>query len=94
MTLTQELRAILLPEAQAPRAGAYRKIIIMVPSDPVCFFTLDHPTPGEAGPNRTYDLPIITPPRTDGIPLLPDQCLYAACKVGLAEASLIVEYLD
>ncbi len=94
-TLAQELRLILGPENPLPPSPkAYRRVVIMVPPTPACVYSLDHPSPEEAGPNRTYDLPIIQAPRTHEITVGSSQRLYAACRAGMAEAALIVEYVE
>lgn len=93
-TLSQELTEILPPETPQPNApGAYRLVQILVPAEPQCVFSLDHPTPGEAGPNRTYDL-LQVPPVAVVFRMLPDQRLFGASLSALAQAGLIVQYLD
>jgi hypothetical protein len=89
----QELREVLGPEDDAP-TGTYRKVQILTPAQPAMVFTVDHPTPEEAGPNRKYDLPPVPPGVVIPIHLLPNQRLYAAAQVGMGFAMLVVEYME
>jgi hypothetical protein len=93
-TLAQELKEILPAEAGTPGPGAYRQVQILVPLEPECRFSLDHPTPGEAGPNRTYDLLTVPPQGFVRFRMLPHQRLFGASSSSVAFAGLIVQYLD
>jgi hypothetical protein len=94
-TLAQELTEILPPETPPPTSpGAYRMVQILVPPESTCAFSLDHPTPGEAGPNRTYDLLQISSNAFARFRMLPDQRLFGASLSALAQAGVIVQYLE
>jgi hypothetical protein len=57
-------------------------------------FSIDHPTPLEAGPNRLYDLPELPPGQVFRFWLRREQCLYAGTKSGMGVLSLVVEYSE
>jgi hypothetical protein len=92
-TADQQLREVLGPELDVPD-GSYRKVQICTPREPAMVFTIDHPTPEEAGPNRKYDLPPLPPDQRFPVRLLKNQRLYAAAQTGEAFAVLIIEYLE
>lgn len=91
-TLSQELTEILPAEPMA-EPGAYRLVQILVPPAPECRFSLDEPTPAQAGPDRTYDLLVIPPIARVEFRMLPDQRLFGASADGMALAGLVVQYL-
>ena len=89
----QELREILPAETGAPEE-ALRRVTVLVPASPAIMFTIDHPTPLEAGPNRTYDVPELPPSQVFRFWLRREQKLYAASKSGMGVVSLVVEYSE
>jgi hypothetical protein len=92
-TLSQELTEILPAEADAP-PGSYRKVQVLVPDAPQCVYSLDEPTPAQAGPDRTYDLLPLPPGGFTRFNMLPHQRLFGASLAGLAQAGLIVQYAE
>lgn len=84
---------MLGPEEDAA-AGTYRKVQILTPAQPAMVFTIDHPTPEEAGPNRKYDLPPFPPGQVIPVHLQANQRLYAAAQNGMGFAMLVIEYLE
>jgi hypothetical protein len=92
-TADQQLREVLGPELDAPD-GTYRKVQICTPREPAMVFTIDHPTPDEAGPNRKYDLPPLPSGQCIPVCLMPNQRIYAAAQTGEAFAVLVIEYLE
>jgi hypothetical protein len=93
VTASQELEEVLGPELDAP-PGTYREVQILTPANPAMVFTLDHPTPGEAGLNRKYDLPPFPPDQRIPLKLLPEQRIYGAAETGKAHALFVIEYLE
>lgn len=90
--MSQEIRPIIGPEENAPD-GTWRRVHLIVPMDPKMFADLDK-TPEWYGLNRTYKLPAMCSGNTIIFTLMPHQSLVAASEEGIAEASIIVEYLE
>ena len=88
----QELREILGVE-DAPE-DTLRRVSVLVPASPTCFLSIDHPTPLEAGPDRTYDLPELPPSVVIRFWLRREQRLFAAAKAGMGTLGLVVEYSE
>lgn len=91
-TVTQEIREILPPESRAPQ-GSVRRVQLVVPPSPVVYAKIDG-DPVAIGLNRSYKLPVASPNATIEFTLQPHQNIVAAAKVGFAEISIIVEYVE
>jgi hypothetical protein len=84
---------VLGPDEGAP-ADTYRAVQILIPNSPQLGFTIDHPTPDEAGPNRNYKIPEVPPGAQITFHLQPQQRLYACAFTGQGFPSLLIEYLE
>lgn len=90
-TVAQEIRLVLAGDTGAP-AGSYRRVQIVVPTEPRLFGDLDI-DPQLIGLNRTYRMPQLAPGQLVRFRLLPNQQLFLAASEGFCEASLIVEHI-
>ena len=92
--IDQQLREILGPEEGGGLEGTWRQVLILVPPSPGVHFSIDAPTPDEAGPNRLYDVPRLYAGAYTPIDLQPDQCLYAGTDSEHAAITLVVHYRE
>jgi hypothetical protein len=92
VTVDQQLQMVLDVE-EAP-AGTYRSVQLLIPNSPQFHFTIDHPTPNEAGPNRNYKTTPVPPGAQITFCLQPHQKLYAHVTKGEGFAGIIIEYLE
>jgi hypothetical protein len=95
-TVDLQAREIVSAELQAP-PGAIRRVRLLVPPGPRCAFSIDRPTPDEAGPGRAFlfvNLPtdIVMP-----IYLQAHQTINALTVPGtggMVELGVVIEYFD
>jgi hypothetical protein len=94
-TVDQQSRVAVTPEE--PEIGnphAIRRVRVVVPGSPNVFVCVD-PAPADINTNRG---PYIWPMATENYPteilLRPEQSLALVAEIGLAQVSIIIEYLD
>ena len=93
MTLIQEAKPILgIEEDAAPEA--VRAVQVLIPDSPQCMVWLDNPGPAALGPNRTYDQPVLPPGARVKFRIGARQRLFGACREGIAQGAIVVEYLS
>lgn len=104
-SVSQELRKIVDAELDAPK-GSYRVVQILVPSSPAVhacvypddrFVDEDSKLPRQdladaAGSNRSYKFATVPPGAYIPLRLTPEQTLWAAAEINLAEVSVVIEY--
>lgn len=98
-TLSQEARIVLPPEedGDAP-AHSYREVQVVVPEGNGAFVAVDVPVqrgfeePG-IGPNRTYNMPKLSPGQAIVFRLQPQQYILAMSESGNVFLTLIIEYI-
>lgn len=92
-TCIQQMRALLLPEQDAP-AGAMRRVQVLVNAGVRIYVSLDL-TPEEIALSREH---LAAPLYQNNAPfhLLPEQTLYGMCEQGATPvlASVVCEYLE
>lgn len=93
VTCTQELRLLVGPEDNAPE-GSERNIQLLVPAGSEFRFSIDHPSPLEAGPNRNYKIAVVPSGQTVEFRLQRHQVIYGQTDDRIGEASVIIEYLE
>jgi hypothetical protein len=90
ITLVQEARVFLEPDADAP-AGSWRRVQILVPQSPEVFIGIDR-KPTALGLDRNYKVPLFPPGAQITLALLPGQFLMGMSGSGFALVSIVVEY--
>ncbi len=93
ITCTQELNLLVDAEHDAP-SGTERNIQLLVPDGAIFRFSIDSPTPLEAGPNRPYKLSLMPSGQTIEFRLQPEQMVYGQVDAGIGESSVIIEYVE
>lgn len=93
LTLSQELRYVLEAEpSEGAPAGAMRRVQLLIPPEPKIYMKIDG-DPNAYGPNRTYKVPVVAPGAMVRFELTADQSIIMAADNGMADVSIIVEYI-
>lgn len=91
ITMPQEIRVLLPPELEAPE-GSWRKVQIVLPGSPSVFLGLDI-DPQTLGLNRSYKLAKMSSSVPLVFVLTPEQFIIGGSDIGIAYASIVVQYL-